>query len=484
MKLDSLLRTLAVAAACAALGACGGKLAATGAADGTSGGSTDAPLSSGAAITDSTGLCVDVQWAATDDGTPVQLWDCNGTAAQQWTLDGSGQLVGLAGKCLDVRWGDSTNGTPVQLYTCNGTAAQKWTYQGGQLIGVGGKCLDVPGSHSAAGQTLQIWDCNGGSNQQFKLGDMTPPPPPPPPPDDLAAAKAFLAPLRVGFNVERGWAWSVPGGPRAEAQYLASLGITHVRLFFPWSPTVNYGGLGFGVPSEQQMRTFLDAINEWIAGGVTVFADCADLMGTDDFAGHKDAIYAEVKQMAELAATYHFPKDKFALGPINEWIGDDGAGGDPYGQYRVELHAIIRAALPGYVLTVSSDYWDYYRNLEAMDAIGDQRVIYSFHAYEQHSPSDWQGVAAGIADWSRAHGGVPVLMGEAGPYGADQGSWLGDLEPAMAVFRPTLWAITYGSVLPWNKSGDDATLNDALYGPVVDAVKAANAALAGNDGAP
>src|SRR6185312_9619811 len=117
MKLDSLLRTLAVAAACAALGACGGKLAPSGA-----GGTTDAPLSSGAAITDSTGLCVDVQWAATDDGTPVQLWDCNGTAAQQWTLDGSGQLVGLAGKCLDVRWGDSTNGTPVQLYTCNGTA--------------------------------------------------------------------------------------------------------------------------------------------------------------------------------------------------------------------------------------------------------------------------------------------------------------------------------------------------------------------------
>jgi hypothetical protein len=427
-----------------------------------------------------------VQWGDSDDGTPVQLWDCNGTDAQKWSLD-NGRVVGLGGKCLDVQWAQTANGTPVQLYTCNGTDAQKWSLQNGQLVGIGGKCLDVAGFNSVPGQALQIWDCNGGANQQFTVDGSTPPPPPPPPPppsDDLAAAKAFLAPLRLGFNVERGWAWSVPGGPRAEAQYLKSLGVTHVRLFFPWSPTGNYGGLGFGVPSEQQMRTFLDAIDEWIAGGMVVFADAADLMGVDDFNGHKDTIYAEVQKMAELAATYHFPKDKLALGPINEWIGDDGNGGDPYGQYRRELHDIIRAALPGYVLTVSSDYWDYYRNLEAMDTLPDQRVIYSFHAYEQHSPGDWQGVAGGIADWSRAHGGVPVMMGEAGPYGGDMGQFLDDMEPAMAVFRPSLWAITYGSVLPWNKSGDDATLQDGLVAHVTGAVQRANAALAGNDGAP
>ena len=460
----------------------------TGGSVGTTGGSTVAPLSSSGTITDYTGLCVDAQWGASDNGTPVQLWDCNGTDAQKWTAQ-DGALVGTGGKCLDVQWGNSANGTPVQLWDCNGTDAQKWTAQNGQLVGIGGKCLDVTGFHSVAGQVLQIWDCNGGANQQFTLFGGSPPPPPPPS-GDLAAAKALLAPLRVGFNVERGWAWSVPGGPRAEAQYLAGLGVTHVRLFFPWSPTVNYGGLGFGVPSEQQMRTFFDAVGEWIAGGMTVFVDCADLMGTDDFANHRDTVYAEVKAMGELAATYHFPTDRFAIGPINEWIGDDGNGGDPYQQERMDLHAILRQALPGYVLTVSSDYWDYYRNLEALAPVADQRVIYSFHAYEQHSPSDWSSVAGGIADWSRQHGGLPILMGEAGPYGADQTSFLGDMEPAMAVFRPALWAITYGSVLPWNKSGNDATLQDGsngqpdLRGAVVRAVAAANAALAGNDGAP
>ena len=33
----------------------------------------------------------------------------------------------LAGKCVDVAGASSANGTAVQLYDCNGTAAQQWT---------------------------------------------------------------------------------------------------------------------------------------------------------------------------------------------------------------------------------------------------------------------------------------------------------------------------------------------------------------------
>ena len=39
----------------------------------------------------------------------------------------TGQIVGLAGKCLDVAGASSLDGTAVQLYDCNGTAAQRWT---------------------------------------------------------------------------------------------------------------------------------------------------------------------------------------------------------------------------------------------------------------------------------------------------------------------------------------------------------------------
>jgi hypothetical protein len=45
--------------------------------------------------------------------------------------------------CLDVNGGDTTNGTVVDLYACNGTAAQTWTPQpNGALVNPqSGKCL-------------------------------------------------------------------------------------------------------------------------------------------------------------------------------------------------------------------------------------------------------------------------------------------------------------------------------------------------------
>uniref|UniRef100_UPI003B63C1AC ricin-type beta-trefoil lectin domain protein n=1 Tax=Streptomyces sp. NRRL S-325 TaxID=1463899 RepID=UPI003B63C1AC len=39
----------------------------------------------------------------------------------------TGPITGLAGKCVDVAGGAVANGTAVQLYDCNGTAAQQWT---------------------------------------------------------------------------------------------------------------------------------------------------------------------------------------------------------------------------------------------------------------------------------------------------------------------------------------------------------------------
>ena len=38
-----------------------------------------------------------------------------------------GPITGIGGKCVDISGGNSGAGTAVQLYTCNGTAAQQWT---------------------------------------------------------------------------------------------------------------------------------------------------------------------------------------------------------------------------------------------------------------------------------------------------------------------------------------------------------------------
>ncbi|MGH3645895.1 MAG: TIM-barrel domain-containing protein [Micromonosporaceae bacterium] len=113
--------------------------------------------------------CLDIPDGVPTDGTQLQLYDCNGTAAQTWTFPGDGTVRAL-GKCLDVRNNSSTNGTPVQIYTCNDTSAQKWTYDPtSRQLRANGKCLDAYGGGTASGTKLIIYSCHSGTNQQWRL---------------------------------------------------------------------------------------------------------------------------------------------------------------------------------------------------------------------------------------------------------------------------------------------------------------------------
>ncbi|SFW64960.1 ricin-type beta-trefoil lectin domain protein [Amycolatopsis australiensis] len=131
-------------------------------------GGTTPPPATGGTITGYGGKCVDVAGASTANGTTVDLYTCNGTAAQQWTSV-SGTFRAL-GKCLDVAAAGTANGTKVQLYDCNGTGAQQWSRSGSQLINpASGKCLDATGPSSADGTPLQIWTCTGAANQSWTV---------------------------------------------------------------------------------------------------------------------------------------------------------------------------------------------------------------------------------------------------------------------------------------------------------------------------
>ncbi|MBM7784269.1 glycoside hydrolase family 16 protein [Tenggerimyces flavus] len=119
-------------------------------------------------ITGLANKCVDVAAASSADGTAVQLYTCNGTNAQQWTVGSDGTIRAL-GKCLDVAAAGTADGTRVQLYTCNGSGAQRWTITGARDIvnPASNKCLDVTGNNSADSTPLQIWTCGGGANQKW-----------------------------------------------------------------------------------------------------------------------------------------------------------------------------------------------------------------------------------------------------------------------------------------------------------------------------
>ncbi len=117
--------------------------------------------------------CLDVTGGALVSGTNVQLWPCNGTAAQQWTLATDGTIRTTNDLCLEAALGGTSNGTRARVYTCNSTLAQQWV---GPSVANGGmtvknanasRCLDVSGGRADLGTVIQLWDCNGTAAQQW-----------------------------------------------------------------------------------------------------------------------------------------------------------------------------------------------------------------------------------------------------------------------------------------------------------------------------
>jgi hypothetical protein len=135
----------------------------------TSGGGTTPPTGSTGPVTGYQGLCLDDRSASTANANPIQVYTCNGTAAQSWTVNSNGTLTVL-GDCLDVAGAGTANGTLVDLYPCNGTGAQSWTHQSnGELVNTNsGKCLDDTG-YGGSGTQAQIWTCGDTSNQQWNI---------------------------------------------------------------------------------------------------------------------------------------------------------------------------------------------------------------------------------------------------------------------------------------------------------------------------
>jgi hypothetical protein len=135
----------------------------------SSGGGTPPPTGATGPITGYESLCLDDRSASTADFNPVQVYTCNGTTAQSWTVESNNTLEVLGG-CLDVAGAGTANGTLVDYYPCNGTGAQAWVHESnGELENTNsGKCLDDSG-YGGSGTQVQIWTCDDTSNQQWNI---------------------------------------------------------------------------------------------------------------------------------------------------------------------------------------------------------------------------------------------------------------------------------------------------------------------------
>ena len=123
------------------------------------------------------GKCLDAAGYGTKAGTKLQLWSCTNRTNQMWTPAYLGQLTGTgSGLCVSDPGDNVRNGTQVELGDCPGVATgestdlAKWTLPAGEILGgVPGKCITDSGSGTANGTKIVLEPCSGSSAQRWTL---------------------------------------------------------------------------------------------------------------------------------------------------------------------------------------------------------------------------------------------------------------------------------------------------------------------------
>ncbi|MER7756914.1 endo-1,4-beta-xylanase [Kitasatospora sp. NPDC097643] len=149
-----------------------------------SGGTPGGGIVSGAVytLTDvAAGRVLDEPAGQNGNGTQLQVWDANGTAANQhWRAtqnsDGTYTLTNIAsGRVLDEPGGQTGNGTRMQVWDANGGANQHWraarNSDGSYTLtnAASGRALEIPGGQTGNGAPVQIGDSTGGANQHWNF---------------------------------------------------------------------------------------------------------------------------------------------------------------------------------------------------------------------------------------------------------------------------------------------------------------------------
>ncbi|MFI2204202.1 lectin [Streptomyces sp. NPDC020192] len=272
------------------------------------------------AVTGLAGKCLDVAGANSADGTPVQLYDCNGTNAQQWTVGSDGTIRAL-GKCLDVTGNSTADGAKVQLWSCTGGANQRWTVTAAHDIvnPQANKCLDVTDNNSANGTRIQIWSCGGGANQKWTApaadGGTTP-----------------SAPMAVAPYLYNGW-----GSPPSPTTITQATGVKWFTLAFVLSN-------GYCNPQWDGSRPLTGGVDQQTVNTVRGYGgDVIPSFG--GYSGNK--LESSCSSAGELAAAYQKVINAYGLKAIDIDIEADAYSNATVQQRTVDALKTVKANNPG-----------------------------------------------------------------------------------------------------------------------------------------
>ncbi|SNR91893.1 RICIN domain-containing protein [Actinoplanes regularis] len=111
------------------------------------------------------GLCLDLPNANPVDDSVIQVFDCNRSVAQVWTLADDGTLR-VMGKCALLVGDDTVHLTPCDLRT---TAQWRVTGDRELVNAANSNCLTDPSDGAIPGTRVVVAKCAGRSNQHWSL---------------------------------------------------------------------------------------------------------------------------------------------------------------------------------------------------------------------------------------------------------------------------------------------------------------------------
>jgi chitinase len=137
------------------------------------GGGTTPPPGATTIVGNNSGLCLSVTGAGTSAGTTADIYTCNGSVSENWTVNSSGTITGNnSGLCLSTSGNSSALKATADINTCDGDSYEKWTVEsdGNIVNGASGLCLSVTGAATANYATADLYTCNSSVSEYWTVG--------------------------------------------------------------------------------------------------------------------------------------------------------------------------------------------------------------------------------------------------------------------------------------------------------------------------
>jgi plastocyanin len=117
------------------------------------------------------GKCIDASRGSATVSVATLLEPCGTAAGQQFTWQSSGNISTFGGAmCLTDKGAKGLTYDPIIIYPCRSTTAQHWTLNStGEIVGINGKCVSVLHAATASGSAIILYPCHNGASQEWSI---------------------------------------------------------------------------------------------------------------------------------------------------------------------------------------------------------------------------------------------------------------------------------------------------------------------------